>query len=113
MANATANDVRTWGIENGHNVGMTRGRLSKELIAAFNSEHKGSKYTGPAPKTVKVKAVREVEKNGKVRKVPFAKTVSPAAVREYGIAHGLAVPGRGRLSAAAKQAYAIHLVTGV
>lgn len=117
---ATANDVRKWGIANGFKVGLTLGRLSFDLIEAYNA-HNDVAYPMPErkepaartskPTIITVKTVRAVVgKDGKTRNVPFQKKVTASDVRAYGISVGLAKAGRGKLSHAAREAYARHLV---
>lgn len=48
MASPTATQVREWGRQQGHTV-SNRGRLSHQLIAAFNRRRKpANQYTSPS-----------------------------------------------------------------
>lgn len=109
---ATAAEVKVWARENGFESiadEKTRGRLPLPAIKAFNAAHKSRKYVGAQDRAVKVSGLREtVGKDGKTRKVPFAKTVTVSEAREIATAAGLASMTRGRMS---REAYAHVIAT--
>lgn len=109
---ATAAEVKVWARENGFESiadENTRGRLPLPAVKAFNVAHPKRKYVGAQDRAVKVSGIREtVGKDGKARKVPFAKTVAVSEAREIATAAGLASMTRGRMS---REAYAHVIAT--
>lgn len=98
IVSAKASTVREFAVANGL-AQPGRGRLSRKAVGEFNRTH-GLKYVPNTPKTIKVTA-----KPDKGRAV--TRTVVVSEVRQWAVANGLAQPGRGRLSDAAKKAYVL------
>lgn len=65
MKVVAASEVRAWAVGKGLNVAETRGRLSTEVVQAFNKAHKSKAYVagGPEP-TITVK-VPTTDKRGR------------------------------------------------
>lgn len=75
---ATAADVRTWAVAEGHPAGGSRGRLPKETIAAFNEANE-AQYA-PASRDERKVTVEVVkrDKSGRKRKSKRTMTVPEA-----------------------------------
>lgn len=104
----TADDVRAWGRNKGFTV-ADKGRLSHELIAAFN---KGRKNTftqthAPIPKPITVVVGSTQTKSG--RSKPVTETVTAAPIRTWAREQGIELGQRGRIPASVVEAFAAHL----
>lgn len=99
---ATPADVRSFAAKKNIPVTST-GRLSAELIEAFNTGQKTHTYSiGVRPvQTVKVTGRRKLD-NGKT--IPVTKNISTAMVRAAAADAGVSLGRRGRVSSAAVQA---------
>jgi hypothetical protein len=99
---ASANEVRQWGVENGHDVpapreGETfaRGRISKSLVEAFETANPGREYVaGHKPERTFTLTVTKQDKRGRKYSRKVEKTLSQ--VRELA---GLASNAKGLPSA--------------
>lgn len=96
---ATANEVREFAIGEGL-AKAGRGRLSKAAIEAYNKANPRRKYVGQREPVLTLKAKPE---KGRTR----TRKATASEVREFAVAHGLAKPGRGRLSNEAKRAFVL------
>lgn len=100
----TALDVRTWAVQNGHNVSPAAGRLPFAVVEAFHAANKDKKYAGPVPKVTVVKGIRV---NASGRKTPVTKGLTVQDVRAAAAEAGITLnTGRGRLPKAAYAAAA-------
>lgn len=100
----TADDVRAWGRARGFQV-ADRGRLSHELIAAYN---KGRKHTfvqthAPVAQPITVVVGSKADKRG--REKPVTETVTAGPIRAWAKANGVELGQRGRIPASVVEAY--------
>lgn len=104
----TADDVRAWGRNKGFTV-ADRGRLSHELIVAFN---KGRKNTfvqthAPVPQPITVVVGSTQTKGGRTK--PVTETVTAAPIRAWARERGIDLGNRGRIPASVVEAFAASL----
>lgn len=107
---ASAADVRAWAIAQGLDEGFgTRGRLSAEVVDAFNKGRRVKYVEGEAP--VQTVTVEFPGTDARGRKRTVKREVPIQAARKYGQEQGLTTSTRGRLSTTVAVAYAqAHLV---
>ena len=80
----------------------TRGKFSQTLIDLFHKANKGQRYVTKLAPTIKITG-RVINENGK--NVARTVHVTPADLRAFALAEGLAEGSRGKLPEAVKQAY--------
>ena len=103
MARKIASAAQVRSFVSAQGIDVKPGRLSAQVIDAFNKGQKEFTYTpGVKPaETVKVTAMRTTESG---RRVPVTKNVSVSMVRAAAAAAGVELGSRGRVSSLAQQA---------
>lgn len=99
---ATADEVKTWGEANGHKVNRGRGRMSYELVTAYNKANKRRKVQylpgQPAAEATEYEYTTATGRKGKF-------TAPPADVRSWAEENGYAVKSKGRFTAEVRDAF--------
>lgn len=114
LKTASADEVRVWGTLNMGSaaVKMSRGRISREVIEAYNSAHPRRKYMGNPERMVKITTTRQItDKAGRTRSVPVTKTATVREVRAWAVDHGYADMTRGRMTLDTYGAFAVAAVS--
>jgi hypothetical protein len=102
----SAEDVRNWANKRGFNIAPF-GRLSSEVIAAFNKAHKAKQYVVTRHQPVRVVTVAGQRYNKKTkRNHKVVVTTTYPAVRKWAAAAGFDLGVRGRIPAEVMSAYA-------
>lgn len=98
--------VRAFAIQHGLLTSATRGRLSDEVVAAFNKAHSRNrlKYVPGRPPLTRVK-VTALATGADGRKRPVTRSVAPSEVRAEALRRGYSVGVRGRVPRAMVSAY--------
>lgn len=101
---ATADEVKAWGRDNGFTVNEGRGRMSNDLIDAFNEKHGKGKRKAQYVAGSKVQPVQDYTyTTAKGRKGKFQ--AAPADIRAWAVEAGLTEAVRGKFSQEILNAY--------
>lgn len=100
----SAEVVREWAAKRGIAV-AEHGRLSAEVVAAFNKAHKAQSYVVTRSQPARVVKVAGTRSKGN-RKYGFTVETTYPAVRKWATAAGFSLGSRGRIPAQVMSAYA-------
>jgi len=99
--------VREWAVEQGLVKSGQRGKLSADVIEAFEKANPGQKYDKEAAVLAKRVEVKAMRTNASGRKTPITRKVIVSEVRQAARAAGVSVPTKGRLTAPVLEAYVL------